>query len=139
MGRTTSGRRRIAHTRVFVALLIVLVLVLDHSWSRQSGIEYVFQLLGLALIAVSAVGRVWAAMYSSGRKRHTVVVDGPYSLVRHPLYLFTLIGAVGLGVASENIVVLALVVGVVLPYYAGIARAEEREMLERHGAVYGAY
>ena len=63
---------------------------------------------GLFLLTVCSIGRLWALLYISGHKTYEIITDGPYSIVRHPLYLFSLIGAIGIGMASENILIMAI-------------------------------
>lgn len=78
-------------------------------------------------------------MYISGKKGRELVTDGPYSMVRHPLYVFSLIGAVGIGLASENLLVLALIVIFYLSYYPFTILAEERKLTNKFGEVYLEY
>ena len=54
--------------------------------------------LGLLLIAVCIVGRTWCTLYIGGHKKRQLRTHGPYSVVRNPLYVFTIIGTAGIGV-----------------------------------------
>jgi protein-S-isoprenylcysteine O-methyltransferase Ste14 len=94
---------------------------------------------GLALIAVCIAGRTWSALYIGGRKKVNLVTQGPYSLVRHPLYLFSIIGAAGIGALWGSLAVsvaLALVTAAIL---SSIARKEEEFMLASFGQDYEIY
>jgi hypothetical protein len=51
------------------------------------------------------MGRVWVSAYISGRKNKDLVVDGPYSLTRNPLYFFSFLAYVGAGLAFEKLTV----------------------------------
>jgi hypothetical protein len=64
---------------------------------------------------------------------------GPYSIVRNPLYVFSIIGAMGAG-AQHGSIVVALALGVVawLVFYV-VTLQEERVMAERYGAAFAAY
>lgn len=68
-----------------------------------------------------------------------MVTVGPYSLVRHPLYLFSVIGAVGLGLASESVIILALIVLFYAIYYPFTMLAEEDRLTRIYGDAYLAY
>ena len=60
-------------------------------------------------------------------------------MVRHPLYFFSLVGALGVGLASENVLVLVLVLAFYLTYYPPTIRAEEAKLTERLGQDYVRY
>lgn len=66
-------------------------------------------------------------------------MEGPYSMVRHPLYAFTLIGAIGIGLASENLLVLGLIIVFYLLYYPFTILAEEKKMTDKFGDAYREY
>lgn len=74
----------------------------DTAW--HEGIEAV----GLGMIVICIVGRAWCSLYIGGRKKAEIVDRGPYSISRNPLYLFSFIGAFGVG-AQTGSVTLALV------------------------------
>jgi hypothetical protein len=60
-------------------------------------------LVGIVLAAVGMVGRIWCLTYSSGYKSSELVTQGPYSVCRNPLYFFSFIGLVGIGLATETV------------------------------------
>lgn len=64
--------------------------------------------VGLALLVVCIVGRAWCSLYIGGRKKIEIVSAGPYSISRNPLYIFSFIGAFGVG-AQTGSVTLAIV------------------------------
>jgi len=78
-------------------------------------------------------------MYISGNKRLELVTEGPYSIVRHPLYVFSLIGAFGIGLASENVLILVLIIAFYLFYYPFTILAEEKKMTKKFGVSYIEY
>ena len=132
---------KIAHTRVAVsrifAVLIVLLAVFTASSFKQGGwADMLFEIFGLFLLTVCSTGRLWALLYISGYKAHEVITDGPYSIVRHPLYFFSFIGAIGIGLASENILILAVMVFFYLSYYPLTILSEEQTLTKKFGQVY---
>jgi len=54
-------------------------------------------------------------------------------MVRNPLYLFSFIGAVGIGIVSKNIFVLTIMVIMFLVYYTVVIKAEEAHLYNVHG------
>jgi protein-S-isoprenylcysteine O-methyltransferase Ste14 len=133
------AKSRIIASRIFGLGILLLLLFTDHSFAQRTIIDISFELSGLFLLSICSMGRLWALMYISGNKRHELVTEGPYSIVRHPLYLFNLIGAFGIGLASENLLVLGLIIVFYLLYYPFTILAEERKMTNKFGDAYREY
>jgi hypothetical protein len=91
---------------------------------------------GLFLLTICSIGRLWALLYISGYKKLELITEGPYSMVRHPLYVFSLIGAIGIGLASENILVLAALVIFYLLYYPLTILVEEKKLVDKFDQAY---
>ena len=95
--------------------------------------------IGIVAIVVCILGRTWASLYIGGRKIEQLVVRGPYSVMRNPLYFFSILGAFGAGAQLGSIVagaifsVLAWVV-----FYFVIVR-EEQLMAQKYGAAFERY
>ena len=83
---------------------------------------------GLICIIISAFGRVWCSVYIAGYKTTALVESGPYSMTRNPLYLFSLIGTVGIGLASGSILILLLLMLCFGTYYPLVIRHEEKSL-----------
>ena len=130
------AHKRVMVSRIFAVLVILLVIFTASSFKDGSLADILFESIGLFLLSVCAAGRLWALLYISGHKTHEVIADGPYSIVRHPLYLFSFIGAIGIGLASENLLVLATLVIFYLAYYPLTILSEERTLTEKFGQGY---
>ncbi len=126
-------------SKFFAVTLFVLVVISAHSWSDTSIVDTAMEFVGLALIIAGSFGRIWSYLYICGRKTDELVIIGPYSITRNPLYLFSLIAAVGVGLASENILVLGLIVLVFGLVYPIVIRSEEKELVLRHGKAFQEY
>jgi protein-S-isoprenylcysteine O-methyltransferase Ste14 len=133
------ARSRILVSRLFALGILLLLAFTTHSFVEDSPLDLFMEISGLLLLSVASLGRLWALMYISGNKTSELITVGPYSLVRHPLYLFSLIGAVGLGLASESGVILALVVLFYAFYYPFTMLDEERKLTGIYGDAYLAY
>jgi len=135
----TIANSRVIVSRIFGIGVLVLLLFTGHSFSQQGIVDVLFEVSGLFLLSICSLGRLWALMYISGNKRRELVTEGPYSMVRHPLYVFSLIGAIGIGLASENVLVLGLIVVFYLFYYPFTILAEERKLTNKFGQAYLEY
>lgn len=95
--------------------------------------------LGLLAVTLAMIGRLWCALYIAGRKNAELCQDGPYSLVRNPLYVFSFIGALGVVLATHRWGLLPLVTVAFLVYYHVIIRAEETRLSALFPQSYLAY
>ena len=110
------ARQRVVVSRIFAIVVILLVTFTSAPYKEGSLTDILLETFGLFLLTVCSMGRLWALLYISGYKKLELITEGPYSIVRHPLYVFSLIGAIGIGLASENILVLAALVIFYLSY-----------------------
>jgi hypothetical protein len=78
-------------------------------------------------------------VYISGYK-NTIVVDlGAYSMVRNPLYFFSLIGAVGIGFISGSILITTLILLFFIMIYPFVIILEENKLGNIFGSRYLEY
>jgi protein-S-isoprenylcysteine O-methyltransferase Ste14 len=95
--------------------------------------------IGCFLAGVAVVGRAWCAVYIAGRKNKELTRDGPYSLCRNPLYFFSFLGAVGIGLCTTSIILTAIVIAVFAILYPITIASEERALRAFFGAEYDEY
>jgi protein-S-isoprenylcysteine O-methyltransferase Ste14 len=133
------ARQRITVSRIFGVLVLFLVLFTTHSFSPGSLTDTALEAVGLFLLTICSMGRLWSLLYISGHKKLELIMEGPYSMVQHPLYVFSLIGAIGIGLASENILVLAVLVIFYLLYYPLTIFVEEKKLADKFGQAYFDY
>ena len=124
---------------VFIVAGIAFVLVGDSRWPSGSFLHEAIEFFGLGLIILCICGRMLCTLYIGGRKIEALVTDGPYSVVRNPLYSLSIVGAVGVG-AQLGSFTLAIVTGTVawLVFLLVILK-EEQVLSARFGATYEAY
>jgi protein-S-isoprenylcysteine O-methyltransferase Ste14 len=134
-----QNRRRLAVASAIVVTSFVLLFVGSGWRADYPLVSTAVERVGLVLIALCIVGRTWCAMYIGGRKKVDLVTEGPYSLVRHPLYLFSIIGAAGIGALWGSIVVSASLALVTAAILSSIARKEEEFMRASFGDPYEIY
>ena len=111
----------------------------DSYWHDDGLMHESIEWIGIGLIAICVVGRLWCSLYIGNRKYKEIVQDGPYSVVRNPLYFFSIIGAFGVGAQAGGFTV-ALVCGFLTwLIHSRMALVEEVHMLEKFGSPYFYY
>jgi protein-S-isoprenylcysteine O-methyltransferase Ste14 len=140
MSTVTFARHRIVFTRILLILSVLPLLFCSSVWDHASHLvsESLFA-VGIILVGVGVIGRIWCFSYISGRKQIELVTAGPYSLMRNPLYFFTMLGAVGIAFTSETIALPAIVLLLFLLAYPAVIRQEEHRLSELHGANFSQY
>ena len=105
------------------------------------------QLVGLAVAFAGSAFGAWS-MWSLGRAYgtsldlfgdHRLKTDGPFAVVRHPMYLAVVVYHVGAALALESLSILAVAALFVVPYTAIRIGYEERVLREGFGERYDEY
>ena len=131
-------RLRIYTLRVLGLLLIPLaVFVEPHFADNLVGI-FLYQ-LGLLLIFVCVLGRIWSTLYIGKRKNVELITDGPYSMVRNPLYFFSAIGALGFGLMLQSLIYMAVLMLGVLVILGRTINKEEAYLSAKFGSTWSEY
>ena len=124
-----------AAVAVGVALFAVTASVSPPGATGHEFIEWA----GIAAIIVCILGRTWASLYIGGRKIEQFVTEGPYSVARNPLYLFSILGAAGVGAQLGSIVSALLFGAIAWAVFSVVVRQEERLLAARYGSLYARY
>ena len=96
-------------------------------------------MVGFFLILVCIFGRLWSILYVGGRKNGELAVSGPYSITRNPLYLFSTIGAFGIGLMFGSIIVSAFLGVCTYAVFGMTVRREEAFLRSKFGPKFEAY
>ena len=122
-----------------LALVFVVLLFGQSRFPPETAVHEAVEMIGIVLIVIGIAGRLWSTLYIGGRKSATVVSDGPYSITRNPLYVFSSIAAIGVG-AQMGSITAAVGFGVVCAaaFHFVILR-EEKYLSANLGADYRAY
>jgi protein-S-isoprenylcysteine O-methyltransferase Ste14 len=132
-------RKRALTIKLLVVALLGVVLFSHHPFAEGSMLDQSFEAVGYILLAAAAIGRLWCAAYISGNKKSSLVVSGPYSLVRNPLYFFSMLGFIGAGFALESFTVAALFAAIFALTHMPAIRAEEEKLDSLFGNEFTAY
>ncbi len=135
--RVSSSRT--ADTRKFAYLLAGLLLIMDSRWPKDGFLEIFLGALGLVLVGIGTLGRLWASMYISGYKDKDLITEGAYSVVRNPLYVFSFLGAVGVACATGSLLLIGLLILGFLIYYPLTMADEEKKLAAKYAQEYTEY
>ena len=114
---------------------ISIFFIADSYWPDGGVVHESIEWVGIALISICVLGRTWCTLYIGNRKNYELIQDGPYSVVRHPLYLFSIVGAIGVGAQAGGFT--AALVGGFLTWavFLRMSQVEEDAMLDAFGAL----
>ena len=110
VGRGPSQALRKGIIAISIVFAVAFLFVADSYWISGSFMHEAIEWLGFDLILTCIFGRTWSTLFIGGRKNTALVESGPYSVSRNPLYVFSIIGATGVG-AQFGSVTVALVCG----------------------------
>jgi len=118
---------------------IFLMVFTESRWPDGNFWHEGIELAGIFFLTVCVVGRTWCSLYIGGLKNRSLIDAGPYSITRNPLYVFSVIGAVGVG-AQLGSAVIALVAGVLVwAVFYILIFSEERHLRGQFGVSYEEY
>jgi protein-S-isoprenylcysteine O-methyltransferase Ste14 len=108
-------------------------------FAASSWLHLAAQTAAWASFLAGAGLRFWATLYVGGKKERELVIDGPYSVCRHPLYVGSLLLGVSAGLFLESPLFLAASVLVGMLYMRATVPVEEHVLRARHAERYDAY
>jgi protein-S-isoprenylcysteine O-methyltransferase Ste14 len=127
--------------------LVWLPFVVAYVQPLAIDLDQTLRFVGLAVAVTSAAFAAWA-MWSLGRsygirmdvfEGHSLKTDGPYALVRHPMYLGIVLFHVGASLALESPLLLGATALFVAPFTAFRISAEEKVLKDAFGERYLRY
>lgn len=131
--------QRLRRLWIFIGIVITgtLLLSVSTAWDEYTA-EHV-ELAGICLIWIGIVGRLWSILYIGGHKAQAIITDGPYSVMRNPLYFFSTIAAVGVGFQTGTMTA-GLFFGLLcFIAFQIVIRREEKYLAAAFGAPYTNY
>jgi protein-S-isoprenylcysteine O-methyltransferase Ste14 len=122
-----------------IAIIAVAVLFIRSYWIEDGTVHEAIEHAGLFLILFCVLGRAWSTLYIGGRKKRELVREGPYSITRNPLYLFSFIGIVGIGAGAGSIAMAMILPAISYVVFRWVVAHEEAFLAATYGAVYARY
>jgi protein-S-isoprenylcysteine O-methyltransferase Ste14 len=132
----------VARKRALLTSLLALLLI-GHAWwtgirpRDPFDVSDPWAIVGLWLVLFGVGLRVWAA--GTLHKATTLTTTGPYSLVRHPLYVGSYLMMLGFCALLADWVTLLAVLGPLSIIYMLRLRREERTLSQRFGEAWRRY
>ncbi|MEY3773908.1 MAG: hypothetical protein RLZZ129_688 [Verrucomicrobiota bacterium] len=121
-----------------LAVLIIAFLIMTEP-TTAAWLKLMLRIAGVLFIGAAVLGRIWCALYIGGSKNTDLCIDGPYSICRNPLYLFSFFGAVGFAFVAGSLPVGISLVPLFWCYHHFVIKNEELRLSALFGAAYKAY
>ena len=137
------ARKRMAILRISIILIITFIII-DNNFSAFSlninmNTSLLFSYIGFSLVVLGSFGRIWASLYLEGFKTRKLIKEGPYSMVRNPLYFFSLMLFLGMCFAIKSIAISFALLVVFVLFHIPTILNEEKVLLSTHDESYKAY
>jgi protein-S-isoprenylcysteine O-methyltransferase Ste14 len=133
-------KSRIRVSQIFVALVMFVLMISTTAWDVKYPLwSALFFTIGVVLVGIASLGRLWCSLYIAGYKTGTLVTVGPYSMCRNPLYFFSLLGMIGVGLATETLLIPFVILIAFAIYYPGVIKDEEATLKKIHSEEFEAY
>ena len=138
--KTRYEKLRLPLSRAASAVAVFFLLFTSSRWEgREPMVTTALFTLGMVLVAIGSLGRMWCSVYIAGYKDRTLIPQGPYSVCRNPLYFFSTFDARGVGCCTETIPFPLAFLALMIVYYPLVIRKEERRLREYFGRDFDEY
>ncbi len=133
-------RLRKAAIGVALTTAVVALACSDSAWRVDAPWLYdTIEWAGVFLIIVCICGRTWCTLYIGSRKKTELTTVGPYSIVRNPLYVFTLIGTIGIGAQFASFTAAAVMAAITALIFRAVVTREETYLSATFGDQWTSY
>ncbi|MDM8515055.1 isoprenylcysteine carboxylmethyltransferase family protein [Desulfobacterales bacterium HSG16] len=131
---------RIFLSRIATAICFLFICSTQSCWAAKNEmISIVLFFTGIILIGIASLGRMWCSLYIAGYKDDILVIKGPYSICRNPLYFFSMIGIIGIGCVTRTFTVPIVFTVLFAFYYPFVIKGEERRLKHHFGVEFEKY
>jgi protein-S-isoprenylcysteine O-methyltransferase Ste14 len=137
MTESASTPRLRATFAIYLALVAATPLVGPKEVAL--GLSNLLGIVGFVCVTVACLGRIWCSLFIAGHKDEVLVTSGPYAYCRHPLYSFSIVGALGLGFASKSLLLGVMVVLLIAGLVIYAASCEEQFLEDSFPEEFKAY
>lgn len=100
---------------------------------------YAMSIVGFICVSLACLGRIWSSVFIAGHKDADLVTTGPYARCRHPLYACSILGALGLGLATKSWLLCVITVVLITALVVYAASCEEQFLADSFPDQFKAY
>ena len=131
--------KRLIVVQAAAVFAVILLLFSRPALAEGSNGHEVVETIGFAMVLICFLGRLWSILFVGGRKNDELIVSGPFSVTRNPLYFFSTVGAVGIGLMFGSALAAAMLGLASYAVFRFTAGKEAEYLAGKFGAVYTAY
>ncbi len=133
------NKSRIRNSKLILVTTLLLMFLTKSFIPVETGYHEFIEYMGYFLIAVCALGRVYSTAFLGGHKNQNLITYGAFSVVRNPLYFFSLLGMTGIALISGYIIFIIIIPVFFIVLYHFLIKREEEFLLSEFGDSYAAY
>lgn len=100
-----NQRKRLKVVQILSVVMIIGLIFSRPLWNEDTTPHDIMEMLGVGFILACIFGRLWSILYVGGHKNTNLITLGPYSVTRNPLYFFSTLGAIGIGLTFGSLLV----------------------------------
>ena len=137
------ARKRMLFLRVSIISLALLsyFFIEFRAFTLELSIEQSlqFSVIGFILLIFGCFGRIWASLYIEGNKTKNLITNGPFMMVRNPLYFFSLMILIGFCFALKSLFLPIGLILIFIVFHVPTIANEERKLRSIHGELFDDY
>ena len=137
------ARKRMLFLRVSIISLALLsyFFIEFRGFTLELSIEQSlqFSVIGFILLIFGCFGRIWASLYIEGNKTKNLITNGPFMMVRNPLYFFSLMILIGFCFALKSLFLPIGLILIFIVFHVPTIANEERKLRDIHGKLFDDY
>lgn len=137
MTDSASTPRLRATFAIYLALIATTSVIGPQQVSTW--LYYAMSIAGFVFVCLACLGRIWCSVFIAGHKDAELVTTGPYARCRHPLYSCSMLGALGLGLATKSWLLCAITVLLIMALVFYAATCEEQFLADAFPDQFKAY
>ena len=118
---------------------VLAMVILPATWPHGTPVHQGLRAVASVLIGLAALGRLYATAFLGGFKNQKLVTEGPFSVMRNPLYFFSFVGVCGIALATAQIIIILLVPPLFWVLIHRLMQREEGFLREKFGEAYQVY
>ena len=136
MSKSFAAKYRLLISRIFLLIIITLLLFSDNMVDNWSPTYNWLEFFGYFFGLIGVFGRIWASLFIEGNKTQKLIIKGPYSLIRNPLYCFSFILLIGFCFFIKSILIFIQFFLIWIFIYRNTMLNEEKNLIDIHNKEY---